>query len=353
MPLTLFEVYRIESTDYTPKISVVMAVYNKAPYLPESIESVLSQSLDDFELICVDAASTDDSFQILNKYAKENSRVKVYSTPYSRIPAVTKNYGINRTTSSYVFLLDADDYLHPDSLRRMYVRAKETDADAIVPDLQTVTEHGEKRPPLMSGLKGNRDILLTNRQAVTESLDWSIHGFALWRGDLIRKLRLAEFGTYSDEYSTRVLFFHCNKVGFSDGLYFHRISNKSLTGKLSLQLCDRPEAACRVASFLKEHSFNQRHVDSQYFSAFVDCCFILTQKSRLAAQDAAEAEQRLQRVYEQIEMRSVRRSACTLTPGRAAPWPPKGLFKKYFFALLTLFGWGFLKRVPLKYLFSG
>jgi len=330
-----------------------MAVYNKAPFLSESIGSVLNQSLNDFELICVDAASTDHSFQILSEYAGKDSRIKSYSTPYSRIPAVTKNYGISKTRGSHVFILDADDYLHPDALRRMYIQAKETGADAVIPDLQAVTEHGEYRAPFISGLKGNRNMLLSNRQAVTESLDWSIHGFALWRGDLIRRLRLAEFGAYSDEYSTRVLFFHCNKVGFSDGLYFHRVSNKSLTGKLSLQLCDRPEAACRVASFLKKHSFNQRHVDSQYFSAFADCCFILTQKSRLAAQDAAEAEQRLQRVYEQIEMRSVRRSACILTPGRAALWPPKGLFKKYFFVLLTFPGWAFLKRVPLKYLFSG
>ncbi len=336
-----------------PRLSVVMAVYNKAPYLSESIGSVLDQSMDDLELICVDAASSDNSLQILREYAGKDPRIRVYSTPYTRIPAVTKNYGINRTKGNYVFILDADDYLQSDSLRRMYVRAKETGADAIIPDLQTVTEHGEYRSPFMSGIKGTRNILLTNRQAVTESLDWSIHGFALWRGDLIRKLKLAEFGAYSDEYSARVLFFHCNKVGFSDGLYFHRISNKSLTSKLSLQLCDRPEAACRVASFLKKHSFNQRNVDSQYFSAFADCCFILTQKNHLSPQDTTEAEQRLQRVYNQIEKQSVRRSVCALTTGRAAPWPPKGLIKKYLFALLTFSGWGFLKRVPLKYLFSG
>jgi glycosyltransferase involved in cell wall biosynthesis len=345
-------VYLIPPIQNTPRVSVVMAVYNKAPYLRQSIGSVLNQDMGDLELICVDAASTDGSLQILKDYAARDPRIKVFSTTYSRIPAATKNYGIDRTTGEYVFNLDADDYLQSDTLGKMVDRLQETDADAIVPDLQTVSETGENQPPYISGVKGDRNILLSNRQAVTESLDWTIHGFALWKGDLIRRIRLEEFGTYSDEYSTRVLFFNCRKVGFSDGTYYHRISNKSLTSKLSLQLYDRPDTTRRVASFLEKHFFNERNVESQYYSAFEDCCFLLYEKKLLSHTDAKEAEQRIRVVYSQIDKKAVRKSVCTLTPGRAALWRPQGIIKKYVFALLTIPGWGFLRHMPFRILFS-
>lgn len=345
-------VYSIATQQDFPEVSVVMAVYNKAPYLRQSVDSVLKQDMADFELICVDAASTDNSRQMLEEYAAKDPRVKVYRVSYSRIPAVTKNYGIDLSRGDYVFNLDADDYLRLDTLKKMYNKAKETGADAIVPDLQTVTEAGENLPRYLSGVNGNRNMLLSNRQAVTESLDWSIHGFALWRGDLLRRIRLNEFSAYSDEYSARVLFFNCRTVTFSEGVYFHRFSNKSLTGKLSLQLCDRPYTTCEVAAFLKSQFFSQRNIDSQHFSAFKDCCYLLNVRSRLASKDTEEVERRIRAVYSQIDMQRVRKSVCTLTPGRAALWPPKGNAKKYLFALLTLPGWGLLKKLPLKYLFN-
>ena len=345
-------VHLIPPNQHIPKVSVVMAVYNKAPYLQESIGSVLKQDMGDFELVCVDAASTDDSLQILKEYAAQDPRVKVYRTAYSRIPAVTKNYGIDRTSGTYVFNLDADDYLQSDTLGKMVTRLQETDADAILPDLQTVSENGEDQSPFISGVKGDRSRLLTNRQAVTESLDWTIHGFALWRGNLIRKIRFEEFGTYSDEYSTRVLFFNCRKVGFCSGTYYHRVSNKSLTRKLNLQLYDRPDTTRRVASFLETHLFNERNVESQYYSAFEDCCFLLYERKLLPRRDAKEAERKIRTIYNQIDKNRVRKSVFTLQPGRAALWRPEGKVKKYVFALLTIPGWSFLKRIPFRYLFS-
>jgi glycosyltransferase involved in cell wall biosynthesis len=100
------------------KISIVMAVYNKAAYLPESIQSVLNQDMDDFELICTDAGSTDNSLNILKQYAAKDSRITVHTTPYTIIPAATKNYCIDQSTGEYVFNLDADDYLSDDALKK-------------------------------------------------------------------------------------------------------------------------------------------------------------------------------------------------------------------------------------------
>ena len=101
-----------------PKISIVMAVYNKAVFLPESVESVLNQAFDNLELICVDAGSTDGSFEILQEYALKDERIKVYRLPFTSVPAITKNFGIDLSKGDYVFNLDADDYLSPDALEK-------------------------------------------------------------------------------------------------------------------------------------------------------------------------------------------------------------------------------------------
>lgn len=67
------------------KVSILMAVYNTAPYLPQSLDSLLNQTMGDFQVICVDDASTDDSLKVLESYARRDSRIEVIS--------LAKNHG--------------------------------------------------------------------------------------------------------------------------------------------------------------------------------------------------------------------------------------------------------------------
>jgi glycosyltransferase involved in cell wall biosynthesis len=331
-----------------PKISVVIAVYNKASFLRQCIESVQQQTLGDFELICVDAGSTDGGLEILKEFAAKDPRIRVYSTPYTEIPAVTKNYGIDRTNGEYIFNLDADDYLSSDALENMYRRAKETGADAVVPDLQDVSEEGVDLPSKRVGLNGNRDVVLTGREAVTESIDWAIHAFALWNGNLIHKLRLEEFGVYSDEYSARLLFFNCNTVALSSGCYYHRITTTSITGKINPKMYDRPLAIYRLTQFLEENQFEPKHVCSLHFSVFKDCCYLIHNAKYLAAQERLVAEEKLKSVFESLDKRKVRKSVFARPPGRAAIWKVDGKVKKYFFAALSFLDWTAIKGISQR-----
>ena len=334
-----------------PKISIVMAVYNKAPYLRESIESVIKQSFQDFELICIDAGSTDDSLLILQEYGSKDPRIIVHSTIYTAIPAVTKNYGLDRSKGEYIFILDADDYLSPDALQNMYSKAKEATADAVIPDLQTVSEKGKNLPSKIIGLKGNRNVTLTDREAVTESLDWTIHAFALWKGDLIRRLRLEEFGTYSDEYSSRLLFFNCGKIAFSEGAYFYRRYAESITGKISLKTYDRPYVLYKLALFLEQNGFDEKNVCSFQFSTFKDCCFLIHMNKRLNLADREAAERKIRKIFDLIDMRKVRKGIFMPEPGRAEIWKVEGKVKKYFFVILSFFNWKIFKQFSKRFFF--
>lgn len=307
----------------------------------ETIESVLKQSFQDFELICINDGSTDRSLLILEEYASKDSRVIVYSKPNTGIPAITKNHGIDRSAGEYIFILDADDYLSPDVLQNMYYKSKEMDADVVLPDLVNISEEGEGLTVI--GLKGNRNIVLTNRQAVVQSLDWTIHSLGLWRGSLIRKLRFEEFGVNSDEYSYRVWFFNCRKIVFCEGSYFYRHNAQSITRKISVKLCDGPYNTYRLALFLEQNSFDDNIIFNTYSSAFKDCCFLISIWKELAPVDRAVAERKLKAVYDLIDKDKVRKylfRECGM--------------KKYIWIISTVLNWSLLKNsFPIYFLLVG
>lgn len=93
-----------------PIVSVIIPVYNKAQFLVSCIESVLSQTYKDFEVILVDDGSTDDSLLICKKYAEKNPFVKVYHQENAGASAA-RNYGIDIAQGKWCSFIDADDYV--------------------------------------------------------------------------------------------------------------------------------------------------------------------------------------------------------------------------------------------------
>lgn len=110
------------------KVSVILPSLNVADYIQECMESVLSQSLQEIEIICVDAGSTDGTCEILEKYANEDNRVKLIHSP-KRSYGLQVNMGIGIAVGEYVAIVETDDYIEPDMYRTLYHVAKEKRAD--------------------------------------------------------------------------------------------------------------------------------------------------------------------------------------------------------------------------------
>ena len=113
-----------------PLISVIMPVYNNERYFPNAVESVLSQSFRDFELIVVDDGSTDNTPQIADNFTKKDNRVKVIHQENQWIYASLNN-GIEKARGEYIYFLNSDDILLKDALRKMSDIAKKYRPDVI------------------------------------------------------------------------------------------------------------------------------------------------------------------------------------------------------------------------------
>ena len=113
------------------KVSVIIPVYNTEEYLEECIDSVINQTLEEIEIICINDGSTDNSLEILNASAEKDRRIKVLSHENKGLGA-TRNVGIDLAKGEFIYFLDSDDFIDPNTLEETYSLAKEKDLDCVI-----------------------------------------------------------------------------------------------------------------------------------------------------------------------------------------------------------------------------
>ena len=111
-----------------PKISIIIPVYNTEKYLVKCIDSLLYQSLEDIEIICVNDGSTDNSQKILDNYAKKDKRIKVIHQENKKQGAA-RNKGMGIATGEFIGYVDSDDWVDFDYFEELYIAAKKHNLD--------------------------------------------------------------------------------------------------------------------------------------------------------------------------------------------------------------------------------
>lgn len=113
------------------KVSIVVPVYNTKIYLKRCIDSILSQSFKDFELILINDGSTDGSINILREYEKVNKKVKVIDKK-NEGPALARNMGINIASGKYIMFIDSDDYIDSNYISNYYNSVVSGDFNVVI-----------------------------------------------------------------------------------------------------------------------------------------------------------------------------------------------------------------------------
>lgn len=115
----------------SPKVSVIVPVHNTEKYLEQCLSSILGQTLEDIEVICVNDNSTDGSAEILERFSKEDRRLRVLQSP-SLGAGGARNIGLASAQGEYLSFLDADDFFEPDMLESAVAKAEEDQSDIVV-----------------------------------------------------------------------------------------------------------------------------------------------------------------------------------------------------------------------------
>lgn len=112
------------------KVSIIVPVYNVEKFLPQCMDSLINQSLHEIEIICVNDGSTDKSLNILNRYAKQDKRIKILSQQNMGLSGA-RNTGLSFATGEYICFVDSDDWIDIDYCEKLYKKAKKENADIV------------------------------------------------------------------------------------------------------------------------------------------------------------------------------------------------------------------------------
>ena len=245
-----------------------MPVYNGIQFLNKTVESVLNQSFKYFELICIDDSSTDGSYQLLQNYSKRDSRIRLYQKPNGGSVPKSWNYALSLFNGDFIMYLSQDDLMSKDNLEKLIIRQIETNADCVLPDMIFYSE-GKVNTSGRFGVAGNREVVLDNKEAVVLSLNWEIHGFALWKSELFKNEKFPEDSFDSDEYMVRKLFFKSNKVVFCHGVFYYRQDNENaITKTFGFKNYFSILKEYKIYKLLLDNNFNEEIVNFKLYDIY-------------------------------------------------------------------------------------
>jgi len=213
-------------------ISIFLPTYNCSSIISETIDSILKQSYVDFELLCVDDGSSDNTLDVLNEYASVDHRIKVFSKHNEGSVPFSWNYVFPHLNGEFTLYMSHDDILEERYLEKMVHAQKSYNADAVISSVIFFGNDIDHPEGNYSELNKKNDMsgrrAVKGRSAFLEMLNYDIPGFGLWRTSLIKSIGMPTESFNSDEAMQRIWAKNCEVVAFSDAKFGYRQSSDSI-----------------------------------------------------------------------------------------------------------------------------
>ena len=253
-----------------PIVSVIIPSYNAMNYIAETLESVLAQTLADIEVIVVDDGSTDSTRDIVKGFAHKDSRLMLVEQT-NQFAGVARNNGMAKATGSYLYFLDADDYIEKTALENLVNALEQSGADIAIAKSEgfdNTTDDTWTIDGALNGMDFNRPI---KHEEFCESIFQSFIGWPwdkLYRKNFIDKTGL----TFQPLRTTNdALFVFCalaqasTIVCLDSVLFHHRTNNKeSLEGSRAKSWNNAVNAIRSIGGLLSESKKGEACLNSYY-----------------------------------------------------------------------------------------
>lgn len=220
-----------------PKISVIIPVYNVEKYLRPCLDSVLVQTFKDFEVICVNDGSTDNSAQILAEYERKDDRIKIINQENQGL-SMARNNGLTQAQGKYIYFMDSDDAIHPQTLEILYFFITKYNADMVCFDF---TENIANKLPNVSAIKKeNIKYSLTDKPLYFKQNGNLLHinvCTKFYRKEILSGLEFIPHIQFEDYPHTLAIWAKCPKtIILNEKLYFYTMNGNSIShSKAKLQ----------------------------------------------------------------------------------------------------------------------
>lgn len=239
------------------KVSVIMPVYNAASYLDKTLETVCGQTLPEIEIICVDDGSTDNSKDIIEKFAQSDNRVTLLQQQ-NQYAGVARNNGFERAKGEYVVFWDSDDFFKPEALEIMYNKSKEAEADICLCDAYNYYEEEDKSflsdefvkyGVLPEETPFNRNDIPDKIFNLGANVPWN----KMFRADFIREkgLKFQNLRQSNDTYFVLMAIFLAEKITYTkERLVYYRKSEED--GSITSKSDKSPLCSFEAYAYLKQ-----------------------------------------------------------------------------------------------------
>ena len=263
-----------------PKVSVIVTIYNREKYIEKCVRSLMEQTLDDVEFVCIDDASTDASLLKLNRvledYPNRKSMVNIICLENNAGRAIARQIGIEHVKGEYVIHVDSDDWVDKDMLELLYTKAKETNADIVGCNL--THEYGTHQQIFKQSYSGDveEDIRRLLNGRLFPSLCTS-----LTRTDLIKEHHITfpqGLDTGEDLLFNLSLYLVAHKVvGIDNPSYHYRHTEDSGSFQHTEKSINSViEVACRIETLMRETGNYEKYEKDILFRKFSMKCALVT-----------------------------------------------------------------------------
>ena len=238
------------------QISVIVPVYNSEKYLEKCVDSILSQTYTDIEVILVNDGSTDRSYSICEMFMKKDKRVITVHKENGGL-SDARNAGLKIARGDYVTFIDSDDYIHTDMINEMYNALLKYEADFVSCGFVRIQEDDVYTKSEANDL----NVKVYNRDQALIHVHDDVNVIAcgkLFKKSLFDNIRF-EYGKYhEDEFIIHQLIYLCKTIVVIQCKYYYYVMHpNTIMTKLSYQrVCDATDALFSRIYFVKDHRWN-------------------------------------------------------------------------------------------------
>lgn len=252
------------------KVSIIIPVYNTGEYLHDCIESIISQTYRDLQIILIDDGSTDNSGDICDLYAQKDSRIIVKHKKNAGVSAA-RNSGLDLADGDYIAFFDSDDTVLPNMIEDLVNTALEYNVDIV-----------QTAGPLMANISETGNVIVLNKNNVLDE-NFSFSDYykpSLWlgiyRAELFDEIRFPnDIHFYEDFTVLTLLAAKADKVAFVDRRYYNYIQREGSANHSGLT--SKKKSAINIPSYLEGKGIYRNSQDRRNtYSFFIVGRFIST-----------------------------------------------------------------------------